>query len=520
MAGFFIRETKIMDCIYFKIITNFYKTHKISILLFLILLFSLITKSWRLYYPDEYVFDEVYVRFTAEEIAKNNPETWVWDYPSPKGFAYGWSHPQFGKSIMAGFIKLFGQNSLSSRLAPMIAGVLISILVFLISKFLFPKNPNIWLLAAFLTSLDGLILVLSRIGLADTMLTLFLLNAFYFLLKSNYKLSALFWGMAVSTKWSAVYFLPLLMIITIVDQKWQKNTHQLIKNIFKIFTIMGIYVGIGPIIQVTKNLANIVYESVSTNNDQLIKSSINPKLLWSFLLDYKLFFLIGTLFILWYIYVSSKLQKKYNIFKIIFNAVTSYFGIGTFVYLTSYFPLFYIYGVDKFIDLQNQMYWYHTGLDATHPYQSQAFSWPLDIRPVWLWVDYGKETVANIYALGNPIIFWAGTISIFFVIGYYYISRKKQIFYLLTAYFAFWLPWTFSPRIMFLYHYLPSVPYLCIILSFTLNTTSSLAKITKYLPLLFILMTIATFIFFYPYWTGIPVHTDQVNRFIWLKSWK
>ena len=38
--------------------------------------------------------------------------------------------------------------------------------------------------------------------------------------------------------------------------------------------------------------------------------------------------------------------------------------------------------------------------------------------------------------------------------------RPKKLGLIVLCFLAFWLPWAFSPRIMFLYHFSPSIPFL------------------------------------------------------------
>ncbi len=420
-----------------KLFTKYIKPNYISILLFAILFFAVITKSWHLYHPNTYVFDEVYVGFTAEEYVKGNIKAWVWDYPTPKGFAYDWSHPPMGRHVMTLPIYLLEVSSFSRRVAPMLAGVVLTFMVFQLAKLLFPKRPAIWLFAAAFSALDGLLLVLSRTGLADTILATFLVSTIYFLLRQNYLVSALFFGAAVSTKWTAVYTLGFIGLVLLTYFPWKKR-----------------------MVLIGKNLLHIA------------------------------------------------------------GVLLFYLTIGAAVYLLSYSPLIINYGFEKFWHLQQQMYWYHTGLNATHPYQSPALSWPILYRPVWFWVEYGKNTVSNIYALGNPLIFWGGLGAVFFTLYQAITTKSRKLWYLLLAYASFWVPWTFSPRIMFLYHYTPAIPFLTIILAYALDSVSRLHRHLKYLPAIFLIATFLVFWFFYPYWTGIPIPKDEVSRFQWLQSWK
>jgi dolichyl-phosphate-mannose--protein O-mannosyl transferase len=144
------------------------------------------------------------------------------------------------------------------------------------------------------------------------------------------------------------------------------------------------------------------------------------------------------------------------------------------VYLLSFAP-FILAGHtwEQFIELHRQMWYYHTGLVATHSYQSTPLQWIFNIRPVWYWVNYEGATLSNIYAIGNPLILWLGLVALILQVRKIF-SYPTSLFYLL--YFVFTLPWIFSPRIMFFYHYLPSSVFLCVILA---NWLSSLPHRTR-----------------------------------------
>jgi dolichyl-phosphate-mannose--protein O-mannosyl transferase len=51
------------------------------------------------------------------------------------------------------------------------------------------------------------------------------------------------------------------------------------------------------------------------------------------------------------------------------------------------------------------------------------------------------------------------------------VRRDPPVVILLAGYLAFWAPWLMSPRIMFLYHYLPSLPFLYIGLAWAITRT-------------------------------------------------
>src|SRR3989344_69685 len=184
------------------------------------------------------------------------------------------------------------------------------------------------------------------------------------------------------------------------------------------------------------------------------------------------------------------------------------------IYLISYIPYFLLwFSIEQFIELQRQMWWYHTNLKATHGYASPWWSWPLNLYPVWYFVEYQGDKIANIFASGNPIVFWFGLVGIILSIWEYFKTRSEKLLILILGYLIFWLPWALSPRIMFLYHYSPSVPFLSLALGYQLNKIYQAGQ-KKLLIFLLILMFLG-FVLMFPFLTGIPLPKDWVKYFFY-----
>jgi len=203
------------------------------------------------------------------------------------------------------------------------------------------------------------------------------------------------------------------------------------------------------------------------------------------------------------------------------------------IYLVSY-GQFWLQGhnAKQFIDLHKQIWWYQNREDLKHSYGTTALfcapegldamktwcPWILDVRPVYFSYEQYGEKAGYIYALGNPLIFWGGIVSISYLIGRLIEERKREIAFLLAGYFVFWLPWVFAPRILFLYHYLPSIPFLAISIGVFLSDIYK-SKF-KYLAILGLLAIILTFFFFYPITSGYPITPESIEKFMWLKTWR
>jgi dolichyl-phosphate-mannose--protein O-mannosyl transferase len=97
-------------------------------------------------------------------------------------------------------------------------GLLSIALIFFITRKLF-NSYFLSITAATLMSLDGLHLVMSRTALLDIFLSFFILLAFYFLITDRLWLAGIVMGLALGTKWSAVYFLATLGIYLLLRDK-------------------------------------------------------------------------------------------------------------------------------------------------------------------------------------------------------------------------------------------------------------------------------------------------------------
>lgn len=405
-----------------KSVTNYFgkdiSNKKVKILLLGILLFSLITRIYSLNLPKEKYFDEVYHAFTAGLVLNGDPKAWEWWNPHPEGFAYEWTHPPIAKLGMVMGMTLFGENAFGWRIVQAILGVGSVFLVYKIASFIF-KDKLIGIISSAIFSLDGLALVMSRIGMNDSYLLFFVLLSIYLFLKDRNFFSSIAFGLAIASKWSAIYSLPIFFV-----------SHFLFKK---------------------------------------------------------------------------KLKASY----------LSFLMIPVAIYIASYGVMFSTgHTWENFIEVQKQMWWYHTNLKAEHPYTSPAWSWPVLLRPIYLY--NGPETngfVSRIYAFGNPAVFWLGLFSV--ILGFFISAREKnkKLGFIIFSYLILFVPWIASPRIMFLYHYLPSMPFLAIASGFILRR---FPKTITYL----LVPSALLFIYFYPHWAGLRIPEWLDRSYYWFPSWR
>ena len=429
-----------------------FKTISPKIWLITLLTISFLFRFIRISEPPRYIFDEVYHVPTARSYAQSNPDAYnPFSKTREPDTAYDWLHPPLAKLIQAGSIKLIGDHSLAWRLPSAIFGTLSIAALYYFSLALF-KNHHLALLAATIFSLDGLHLTMSRITMNDIFVTTFILLSLTFFYKSLTD--------RVRPCHKKHLFLTGLFTGLSIATKWSA--------IF-LFPIYSVFL-------------------LSYGTRSVLEAKLRGRTLMNFIKKIPIFFI--------YLLIVPIL-----------------------IYLLSYSQYFLLgFNLKDFYSLHQQIYGYQTGLTATHDYQSAAWQWPLLIRPVWFHVQYFQNKISNIYNLGNPAIFWGGLATIATQGPFLKRSFKAGPFskaksFLLVSYFFLFIPWLFSPRILFLHHYLPALPFLCLIIAKAIYKKSSLT--IKYLLLAFLL-----FLFFYPLNTAIPIPNNLLDLWFWLPSWK
>jgi dolichyl-phosphate-mannose--protein O-mannosyl transferase len=170
--------------------------------------FAFLLRVFHLGTPKGLVFDEIYYVDGARDYLKFGVEV-------TKGAPEFVVHPPVGKWLIAAGIKLFGNNEFGWRIAVAIAGTLTIYLTARIAQRIFHENK--WAnLAALLMVLDGLNLVMSRTALLDIFLTLFVLLSVNAWLKGRYLNFAIYLGLAMGCKWSALYFIIVFLLLELL----------------------------------------------------------------------------------------------------------------------------------------------------------------------------------------------------------------------------------------------------------------------------------------------------------------
>lgn len=371
---------------------------------------------------------------------------------------YEWTHPPLGKLIMTIPMNWLGMTPFSYRLMGNVAGTLMLIVIYIFGKRLFGETKYA-AVAAILLAADGMHFVQTRIGTVDSFLVLFILLAYLFMYQY---VSGEDNGPLVS-KMGNLFASGLFMGAAIAT-KWN-----------------GTYCAIGLAIIFFINF----FIRLKNNTRHSLWREQAPKIFWSCFI----FFII----------------------------------VPIAVYLCSYIPFMLTYEGNIFVglwELQKRMYYYHADLEATHPFSSPWYLWPLTIKPVWYYDGQVAEGMVSSIALhANPILWWSGIIGILYSFKEAIIDRNKKYVFLSVAILAVYVPYVLIPRIMYLYHYFPVVPLMILALVGLLKALVDKFEKNSIL-ILFTLIIILVFAFFYPIYSGFMIPSWYANLTEWLPQWQ
>jgi dolichyl-phosphate-mannose--protein O-mannosyl transferase len=136
------------------------------------------------------------------------------------------------------------------------------------------------------------------------------------------------------------------------------------------------------------------------------------------------------------------------------------------VYVLTYIPYFSLgHSFADLIGLQEQMYGYHANLEATHPFSSPWYGWLFGYRAVFLYLAGEGAERSEIWTIPNLVVFWGGLLGIVAMVRESRVVRSAALGVVMLAAVIQVLPWTTVGRVLFLYHYLPVVPFLAIALA-------------------------------------------------------
>ena len=435
-------------------------------------------------HPKETVFDEVHF---GKFVSGYFTHEYFFDIHPPLGklliSAAGWIggyRPGFSFSEIG---QEFGDLTyLWLRFLPTLAGVIFPIVIFFLGRRFSFSNLAAFSAASFII-LENSILVQARYILLDQFLLLFGFSSLLFYLRyrqegkfGSLAIAGLFGALAMSIKWTGATFLALIFIAEAVNLLFKKE----LGNARSILSVIINLIAVPLVVYVSFFAIHLGLLGKSGPCDAFMSPSFQKSLSGS-------------------IYQNDSVIQKKDLW-------------------------------GKIRELNVVMYTANANLKSEHPYSSQWYTWPFMARPIYYWFKASNDAqspgASRIYFLGNPLIWWASSITVLFAIitalsrGLVFRGEKpleRPTFNILLGGFVLnLLPFLSISRVMFLYHYLAALVFAILMLCYLVDCLRQRKIIFGTL----IILSIALFIFFAPLSYGLNLSDKAYELRVWLPSWK
>ena len=468
--------------------------------------------------PHAIVFDETYYVKDAYTLSQLGYES-RWPEGANESFLAGNPgvyladpsfvvHPPLGKWIIAAGMALFGTDSgFGWRIGMALMGVLLVALTMLVAKRLF-ASTTLAVLAGGLIAIDGNAIVMSRVSILDTGIAFFGLLGTYFVLLDRERMrdklalwlgshgesawgptfwwrpwllaAAVAFGCASSVKWSGLYFLAVFGIYTVVSDAFLRKA-------------AGVpWWGVGALLrQAPVNFVLLVPLAAVTH-----------MLTWAGW--------FGT-------------DGGYNRRWIENEGGTPWGGALAWV------P----YDFQNWWHFQTSVYNYHVSESTPHPYQANPLTWLFLVRPTSMYYqDHGNGTASAILDIANPLIWWAATAALGFLLvrvvrGLMHGRSVATEAFILTGMVAGYLPWTlYLNRTVFQFYTIAFEPFMVLALTAAIAAIAGspsdplrLRQPALITVFVFLGLVVAVSLFFLPMWLGTPVPVSYIRLHYWLPGW-
>lgn len=370
-------------------------------------------------------------------------------------------HPMVGKELIAAGMMLFGDNPVGWRLVPSLAGTATVLGVFaLLWLLLGAMRPA--LIGAALALFNQTIFVQARTAMLDIFLGAFLLWGLVLMLWSMR-------GQGRTVWWRWIAASALLGLATGV--KWSAI----------------------PYIA----LAAAAFLVIRARDARLAKKPLATAL-------------------------SGKDQRHWSGLPAI-PALALLGAVSITVYFLTFFPAFFYFNeplsLPGLFAQQWDMYALQTQVLQPHTYQSNWWSWPLLIRPIWYFYEYDDGAQRGVLLIGNPVVMWGGLLAV--LACYWAWFKDKAIRPLAMA-----LLWTASLAIYivipkslgFYYYYHLSGIFICLALAVAFHHFDRGRN--RGWEEWFAAASLVAFVYFYPILAASPLGSDQGFRhWMWIPSW-
>jgi dolichyl-phosphate-mannose-protein mannosyltransferase len=189
--------------------------------------------------------------------------------------------------------------------------------------------------------------------------------------------------------------------------------------------------------------------------------------------------------------------------------------------------------VVSWLHYHSEMLNFHTGLTEKHPYEANPWSWLVMGRPTSFFYESpkgcgAKDCAQEVLALGTPILWWVGTISIAVVVGYWIKSLinhrvDSAANLVVLGVVAGYLPWfAMQQRTVFSFYAIIIEPFLILAIVYCaklLLASGLKPAVSQSIVGGIFALIVLCFIFFIPLFTGQVITYEDWRLRMWFESW-
>lgn len=179
---------------------------------------------------------------------------------------------------------------------------------------------------------------------------------------------------------------------------------------------------------------------------------------------------------------------------------------------------------------------FHTTLTSTHTYQSWPWQWPILGRPVAFYYNGdgpcgSAQCASEVILLGTPILWWSFLPAMAGTAWFGIARRDWRALTILAMIATAWLPWFYymlDNRTMFYFYALPMEPFAILAVVYVLGAImtpppgsppdENRRMMGAIVAGTFVLLVALNFAYFYPIYTGQPIPYADWARRMWLGS--
>ena len=187
----------------------------------------------------------------------------------------------------------------------------------------------------------------------------------------------------------------------------------------------------------------------------------------------------------------------------------------------------------SWLHYHSEMLNFHTGLTEKHPYEANPWSWLVMGRPTSFFYESpkgcgAKDCAQEVLALGTPILWWVGTISIAVVVGYWIKSLinhrvDSAANLVVLGVVAGYLPWfAMQQRTVFSFYAIIIQPFLILAIVYCaklLLASGLKPAVSQSIVGGIFALIVLCFIFFIPLFTGQVITYEDWRLRMWFESW-